>query len=333
MNRELAIQEFLKASALMEQKDYQNALEIFYGLIPALSDVPALHYNIAQIQMKLDQWSSALEHIDLAITLEAKVSYRVAKFQLLQQVSRYDQAITLAREILADEIVPSVAQNLAFLYLRQDDVAPAVELLDDLRALNYLNPRFLFSLGVLKYQSKLDSEAEEILTEAINAGYSSWDAIQVLVASMERQNKLKEAIDFLLSLETTEKSQFVLARLYKGLGHAGRSRTIMLELLAKDRSIEYLTFHGHLLREEGEYEDALDIYNEVVERDENNLAAIKGSALSMMELGRHEEANALFEQGEKISRGGNLPDFDNMLLNLDVLEGTSEGLFGKDSEE
>ena len=303
-------------------EELKEALDIFKEVETILPEVPALYYNQAVIYQTLRNWENALKRIEEALQLDPNnIKYLKLKFSCLQHLDMVNKAIETAEIIQQLSYDPDMMINVGFLYLKQDNLEQATQTFEQLLHEGSNEGIVYFTLGILKYQGNELSEAEQLIREALSQEYQTDQSIQILAAIYDRQDEVRRAIELLQDQQDLSDSNlYMLARMYKRNAQYIRAESTIDVLLTKEKSPKYLNFKANVLRESENYQEAINVYDQVLEQEGENLTAIKGKALSLVELGKHDEANELFEKGERINRGEDeTPKFDNFIQGLDVI--------------
>ncbi len=187
-----------KAAPLVNQGDYQGAVQEFEQANAIYKERPEAMIILGQIYAQLHEDDKALENLSMAQKVIADQGQSVdsatlaswkeqaknipfTKAQVLADAGRFEEAISQFRKIVADNPDDVNARvNLATLMLQAEKKDSAVAILDSLMANpDLMKPRDVYLMGLRYYQADQYEKAAEAFQRTATAEPKNRDALEM----------------------------------------------------------------------------------------------------------------------------------------------------------
>jgi superkiller protein 3 len=301
------VDKFIKATELISAHQFEEAIQLFKELEDKFSSVPELYYNIAISYQHLSDYDEALDYAQNALELKPNnMTYLKLVAELSRNLNKIGIEIEALEKILGLE--PDnldIIHHLGFLHLKIDEMEKAVEYFQDAIEQNSSNSEVVFALAIMYYQSKREEKSIPLFKRLLSIKFRTDEVIDLLVNAYINLNQLEPAEELLLQqYESSQRTRFIkkIAKLYYKMDKLQEAENYIDQYLDKEPAdLELKLLKAHILRERKENKDALQLYDEILGDNEKHTSAIKGKAMLLLEMGRIDEANELFERGQKLN--------------------------------
>lgn len=307
MSHQPHVDKFIKATELISSHQFEEAIQLLKEIEDKFSSVPELYYNIAISYQYLNDYDEALNYAQNALELKPNdMTYLKLVAELSRNLNNVQEEIKVLEKILGlDPDNLDIIHHLGFLHLKIDEMEKAVSYFQDAVDNNSSNSEVLFSLAIMYYQSKREEKCIPLFKRLLSIQFRTDEVVDLLVNAYINLSQLNSAEKLLLQqYESSKKTRFVkkIAKLYYKMDKPLEAEKYIDQYLHEDPGdLELKLLKAHILRERKENNKALQLYDEILEENEKHTSAIKGKAMLLLEMGRIDEANELFDRGQKLN--------------------------------
>jgi tetratricopeptide (TPR) repeat protein len=278
---------FLHAVAAVTQaRRSRMALQLMQQLAAGYADDFRSHYGVALVAVVAKEFGVAEREVRRVVKMSpdlAKAHVLLARVLIAQK--QREGAKSVLREAAA-RFPKHRALNTAYgrLLVELEELEPAYKQFKRLRRLLPESPEILLSLGILAIQLERPNEARAHLLELWRQKKSSDEAAFYLGRVEERENRLKQAVDWYQKVAGDKRLRFDaqvrIARILAGQGELAKARE-MLEVLRRElpgRSADIYLMEGGILSDTAEPEVVLEHYDQALKShpDSSDLLYARG---------------------------------------------------------
>ncbi|WP_277556210.1 ATP-binding protein [Halobaculum limi] len=274
-----------------------------------------------RLEDRLNTLGNKLEYLGYDILLEEEVQYYAEAVEASES-SNLEAAIQLYEEAL--EINSSFARawaNKGLMHQNIGETGEALNCYDEALELRPSWAQVLKQKGIILVDEERPEEALSLLEQATDENSGDWNSWHNKGRALMNLGRFEDAVD---SFERAKKLNsespipvYAEALCHLNLGDFNRAIP-HFETLLEDRDQDHSSFppmsevnHNYAiaLSEVGEYEEALEYYQKVVEEQPGNNQAWYNKAMAEMELGKGEEAiESLKQTGITDALDADLPE-------------------------
>ncbi|MFU8895321.1 MAG: tetratricopeptide repeat protein [Gammaproteobacteria bacterium] len=279
----------------MEARDPGVAVAALAAVVVDHPDDASGAYAHAYLALRAGQVALAQSEAQRALRLDPEWTDAALLYaRALAAAERTDEALAwLAERPEAGERI--VQLETAAMLMQADRTAEARAVLGDLLAADPADTDALRLLGFVEYFTGETAAAREIFLALLASGEYTDDAVFYLGGIAEQAGEIEEAARLYARVESGEHLVTAQVRLALLMYRMGRPELAInhLELFARrnpDAVVELGTARAQLLARLGMFEEALDVYGEILARFPDDFASRYARGLLYVELDRAAEA-------------------------------------------
>lgn len=260
-----------KGYILMNMKDFSAAIDTLERAVEINPSDPDALINLSLSYYNTGDYQKSLDFIDRALTIEHSEFALYHKGLILQTYQRYDEAIDVFKALLnSDEYKGEALQEISHI---------------------------LFLQG--KFEDSLELNLQAIENEPLN--YWFWFNLGLCYLELGRYYRAIDAFQNALTINPFfTYSYLYLSWAYSSIGRYKQAIYSMLKY-AGNHYDKYVYFEiANLLGDIGFYNDAINFYETIIERDYTFAPAHIGLALCYRELEEIHDAEECFKAGTSL---------------------------------
>ena len=284
------------AAALLEREtDHQTTQSIMQRLAEIYSAEPNVYYNLASLARRNKQREVALQALDDALKLQPDYSEAlVLRARLLSEMGRAEEAFQQLSAAVArqpNDVSLRMGYTRLLVEAGQFDTA-AVEL-RILYADNKENSNLVYALGLLAIESRRLDDAQRYMEQVLILGTRKDDASYYLGRISDNQREYEKAIYYYQNVTGGDNQLDAQIRIAEMMGHLGRveeARAHLNKLRVlnpqANYSVRFYLAEAEILRQDGQYQEAVDLLSEALENNPGDTDVLYARALASEKLDR-----------------------------------------------
>ncbi|WP_078578381.1 tetratricopeptide repeat protein [Salipaludibacillus agaradhaerens] len=248
-----------KYDSWYEKDQYELALEDLNERLEAYPEDPYLHNEKGYALQSIGQHEEALESLKKATELNDQLDAAFNnKAWALNELGEYEQAIVAAQKAIdISDKEPEQFINMGNAHFSLERYEKAIEYYDEALAIDDRTPFALYGKGISLYFLFEDEEALPYLETFIEGSPEDTDGLWYLVYTHESLGEYRDTITYL-------------------------NRIIELD---EEQRLNALDYKGFMLTYAGDFEDAEDIYNAIIEEYPNEAIGYYGKGVALVQQG------------------------------------------------
>ncbi len=286
-----------------------EALQVMAGLRDRYKDEAIAHRSYAELAFGAEKYSDALKALDTALKLNpGDRDARVLKNRVLLETGKVDAALADMKKLVAEN--PDDVQlqlSHARMLVLAEHYEQALKTFVAVLKKRPNDPNIIYSTALLEIELKHYAQAEKYLKRLLSMATHRNEANYYLGEIAQERKQFDQAIGWYNKVQAGEyylEAQIRIAEMLAKLGQLDQARG-HLSRLRKQQSSDALKARlylaeGHLLQEEGKYQEAMALFDEALAKHPGNVELLYGRAMVGEKMGQldilERDLNAILEK-------------------------------------
>ncbi len=288
----------IAVSTLLADTNTRVASDVVNKLQALYPESHLIHYASAHQLFSQSHHDTAMVAVDKSLELNNEYpDAHLLKARILVNTSRATEGYSYLRKQISKN--PKVAQlrlDLARLLVEKKQYDEASLEFDKIAELAPDDADTLYALSLLAIESRRTEQAETYLQNVLELGRHENESHYFLGRILENKQDFESALAHYEQVQTGENvldAQIRASQIYGAIGQfrKGRERLQRLRMLTKDAStqIRITLTEGRMLRDKGDYEESLKVFEDGLELYPNNVEILYAHALSAEQLNQDDK--------------------------------------------
>jgi tetratricopeptide (TPR) repeat protein len=281
------------ASLLSREQDLKTALLVMERFIEKRKDNPAALYAYSHLAVRAGELDDALTSVDDVLKLKPDwVNAILLRARILELQNKRQQATRyLAGVVRGHPRDLNIRLSYARVLVDAQRYKEAVPQYEKVIKQSPDNGEVLFTLGLLNLQLNNLDDAERYLERVDELGIKGNEANFYLARIEEFKENYPQAIKYYSLVNAGEnyfeaRTHIAILTAQQGDLEEARSQLHLLQSQFPAKIERLVLIEGDLLRESGSYDEAINVYNAVLEESPENKAILYARALTAEKLDR-----------------------------------------------
>ncbi len=281
-------------SILSRERNPEGILQLGQRLADAYPDNAYAQFMYGSLAAKLNRSQSALAYLDKALAIEDIPDAHGIKAKLLLKLGKRTEAVTSLRQAVKN-YPDNNDMRLTYARLLIDVKQYAAARIEFAQLLKHApnDADLLYTLGLLSLEANLLDDAERHLSKLLKTQHRRGEAIYYLGRINENKKDLVQAISWYQQVTSGDflfDAQIRATKLLARIGETEKALKSLAELKIIHQSNAtlvriYLT-EAAIYREAHQYEQAMEVYNQGLEKVPGNNDLLYSRAITSEKIGR-----------------------------------------------